>query len=129
MEEKDETEQESKTQTTSEATNETDSKTTRTNTQDNNKDARTDNHTQEKETYDRTDPKRQKRQDIKSVTHWRKITKQWQQAEDKRKTRKGRKNKRMSKQDTTGQPSITQFMTKKRKTETTKPNPKKRSTN
>ena len=32
----------------------------------------------------------------------------------------------MRKQDTTGQPSITQFMTKKRKTETTRLNPKKR---
>ena len=50
----------------------------------------------------------------------------WPAAEDKRKTRKGRQNKRVSKQDTTGQSSITQFMTKKRKTETTRRNPKKR---
>ena len=65
-------------------TRETGRKTIRTNTQ--NKDARTDNqHTQEKQTHDRTNPKRQKRQEIKSVTHWKKITKQWQQAEDKRK--------------------------------------------
>ena len=37
-----------------------------------------------------------------------------------------RQNKRVRKQDTMGQPRITQFMTKKRKTETTRKKTKKR---